>query len=195
MVAANITPPTGFTAYWNVILALDEVGPWTVKAVDGRLNAKRNGIKSFVARLVQAGIAEIVDSAPVSGRGFPRTRYRLVHRPAQVPRIGRDGKEAPEAAAETVWRTMKMTKSFTSVELAEMVDGINRNTIGEYLRWLALVGVVAEAGREPGKNGAVRYILVENIGSRAPKILRARLVFDPNSNVILGEIDTAEVQP
>ncbi len=92
---------------------------------------------------------------------------------------------------QRAWWVMRRRRAFTLPELLAVVaDGHEKDAkrnIGRWLRQLASAGYLKVDGvRVPGtaltSNGFLRYILVRDLGRKAP-VVRARhgVVFDPNN--------------
>lgn len=187
--------PRGNDGIWSVILEEDAKGPWTPADICRRTNLNHGTPRDFIRRLQAGGY--LIDAGKRLARGKnpqPAQLYRLAQRPSEAPRLRRDGTACPERGIETLWRTMKMTKVFTVSELTHLASkdgGLRRNTVDTYCRRLANAGVLAIL---PGKGRERSFRLVLNVGSRAPKILSAHVVFDPNANVVIGEATLSEVK-
>lgn len=197
MVELTIAVPRGHEGFWSVIRELDAIGPWTRRQVDDRCNVDRASIKDYVLRLQAGGFVQQVgtlDRCP----GTKAILYRLKRSPLEAPRLDRQGRELAEPMYVTLWRTMKMAKTFTVRELAQLAGGeagrISTRRAGDYVQALARVGIVARVsgGRQRGSN--VEFRLVRHLGARAPQIMRSQVVFDPNSRTVVGS-DTREVAP
>lgn len=194
LVELNLRVPRGYEAFWTVIRDLDRAGPWTVADVVARSNVHTRTVSQYIERLARAGIADVVAERPPYRGAFPARVYRLTRSPVEAPRLARDGSELPETANQVMWRAMKMLKVFGAAELAEHCPGISLSTVRSYVVLLAKAGVLALARkRRPDAEG--RYRVAQNLGSRAPKILAARIVFDPNAGRIVGEVHGVEVKP
>ncbi|HEV7345740.1 MAG TPA: hypothetical protein VGN60_08950 [Devosia sp.] len=185
--------PVGDAGIWRVILDLDrEVGTWAVADIDGRCNMDSRTIRDFVKRLMAGGKIERAGErppAPPSNR--PALLYRLLARSLEAPRLRRDGTECPEPAIEKMWRVMKMMKAFTVPDVAEAAQ-VTVTTADRYLRHLAAVkGGPLKA--TPGRPLRRQYVLVQNLGAHAPKILRGHQVYDPNCRQLLGDMKVEEV--
>ncbi|QDB99678.1 hypothetical protein [Mesorhizobium sp. 8] len=63
-----------------------------------------------------------------------------------------------------------------------------RDTVRNYCYQLAAAGVLRQTG-------TLRFSLVRNLGPAAPRIMSAKLVFDPNSKTVVGPSVAREVQP
>jgi hypothetical protein len=189
VVTAKILLPVTREELWPALLDLDLKGPWCVHDVWLIAGLGIPGVRQIVDTLVRGGLASVVHRGPQPGNGRLVNFFRLTSRPAECPRVSRKGEILPETERETLWRTMKMLKAFTAVELAELASSEQRrvspSTAAEYLRILQSAGVVA-AMRKGIPNHPTRYRLVQNLGARAPRTLHASLVFDPNSRTVLG---------
>lgn len=187
MVQLSIAVPRGEEGFWAIILELDRHAPWTVRQVADRTNVALQDVAAYVMKLRRGGYAEAI-AENAHGRPLPAAKvYRLVKRPLQSPRLSREGRELPEPATEQLWRAMKMLKHFTPADLAEACqDDVSIAAAKNYAYQLAAAGVVSK--------GAASFHLVKNLGARAPKILDAKLVFDPNSRKVVGASVTREVR-
>lgn len=196
MAQANLKVPRGTEGYWKIIKELDEAGPWTITMVEDRSNVVRDSIRDFVRRLVKAGFAEKVGTAPQRGTGkSPSTTYQLRKKPLMAPRLDRDGRERDEVQRETLWRAMKMLGTFDAAELARVTEKVAQHIAYKYLLALNGAGIVApiEAG---ASLRSTRFRLVMNLGARAPIVTKVeQLVFDPNSGKVIGEAQMVEVSP
>ncbi|WP_027143176.1 hypothetical protein [Mesorhizobium sp. WSM3626] len=190
MVKLNLAVPRGEAGFWTVIKELDRVGrPWTANDVSRRTNVSRRLATRYLRKLRLAGFVEIVDQNKVgNGGGLPSENiFTLVKKPALAPRLAADGKELPESAKEQLWRAMKMIKMFGAADLVGACPDVPLSTARNYACALAAAGILAQ-------NGHV-FRLVRNLGNQAPKVLAAKLVFDPNAKVVVGHSVAREVSP
>lgn len=194
LVELNLRVPRGTEAFWRVIRVLDGTGPWTVADVVARSNVSTRTVSQFIERLRRGGFADVVEERPPYRGAFPAKVYRLTRSPADAPRLARDGRELPETANQVMWRAMKMLKVFGPAELAEHCPGVALSTVRGYVVLLAKAGVLALA-RKRRPDAEARYRIALGLGSRAPKILAARIVFDPNAGRVVGEAMAGEVKP
>lgn len=194
----SIRVPVGRDALWACLLDLDGEGPWTAGEFARRTNLNVGTPRDLVRQLRAGGYLKDVGYKLTGGKNPQEAPlYRLTKRPLQAPRLRRDGTVHPERGIERLWRAMKMAKTFTIAELAQLADGgdgapVNRRTVGAYCNRLAAAGVL---GRVPTADRETRYRLVRNLGSKAPKILETKVIFDPNANVVIGEATAREVAP
>lgn len=200
-ITLHLQVPRGFEGYWSIIQSIAENGDgtFTIRAIDALSNVDIDSIKDYVKRLEKAGyVAKVTTTSIATTTGIRETAiYRLVRNSYTAPRIRRDGTVLPETSQDTLWRTMKMLKRFTASGLHLHARGAGcappLQTIKRYLNHLAQSGILRRLSPGGGRGHACEYQLVLNIGARAPKILRAHIVFDPNSNAILGTTEAKEV--
>jgi hypothetical protein len=193
-ITMNVCVPRGQDGYWLIIRELDQKGTWTVRDVSDRADDTRQTVSDFIRRLVAGGYAEVTEG---QGAGVTSLkRYRLLKAPVPTPRLGRDGIDFGETQNATIWRSIRMAKSFSAKELAEMASVENKSvkfdTVRRYLHDLVRAGIIASDKTEHFEE--TRYRLLKDVGPTAPKILRAHMVFDPNSESVLGEPEAKEVQ-
>lgn len=189
--------PRGESGIWSVMVELDASGPWSARDIWTRTAENAGSTHQLLRRLKAGGYVEQVGEKITGGRN-PQVAplYRLKSRPVEMPRLRKDGTPLPELAIDTLWRTIKMAKTFTASELADLasrgVRPINSNTARSYCDHLTRAGVLS---RVTGKDRRSRYTLIHNVGAHAPKVLASRIVFDPNTQTVLGDADAREVSP
>ncbi len=190
-IALSIRVPRGQDGYWAIITDLADGGRtfFTLADIDGRSNVGRSVVAEYVGRLVKAGYLEIVSTERLSRVGVRHT-YRLARTSREAPRLRRDGSAYPETARDRMWRAMKMLDRWTWVDIAmatetETLLPVLSFTVKTYIQRLAAAGVVQMLDKG-GPGRPATYRLLRNIGAQAPRILRTHLVFDPNSNTLLG---------
>lgn len=177
---------------WSVILDLDAAGPWTVRDIWRRMNTNIGTIHKYLRRLRRGGYAIEAGFRLTNGKNPQRAPLlRLAKRPPEAPRLWPDGSEQPEPVVETLWRTIKMTKTFTAPELADLAKA-NVNTARTYCDDLTRAGVLA---RSKGADRWSRYRLIRVTGAKAPRVLDDKSVFDPNSNTLLCEAPVRRAKP
>lgn len=190
MVQLSVAVPRGEAGFWTIIRDLDLGGPWTARDVTVRTNVSASSVARFVRKLRLGGyVTEVGEyTAGRSGANLPAGKtYRLLKCPLDPPRLGTDGSERSETATDKLWRAMKMSKTFNVEELSELCPDVPASTARGYLSALTAAGVISRSG------GTCRIIL--NVGSRAPRILVTKHVFDPNANEVIGRSVAREVQP
>lgn len=196
--ALSVRVPRGHEGFWRIIKALAAEQPtFTVTEVAARSNVHDDTVADFVKRLAKAGYLTVAHEERLPGVPLPRFHYHLARTARDAPRLRRDGTEVPETAQETLWRTMKMLKRFTVSTLQMAAETDHRTvpaaTTKRYVRHLAEVGVLTRLKAGGGRGREAEFLLARNLGGAAPRILRAHLVFDPNSNTVLGTPEAKEV--
>lgn len=175
----------GIDDYWALMLAA--TAPWTAQEIAQACGATPSTICDFAKRLVKGGYAR------VDFRKGRIVRHSLVKRPLIKPRLDRAGQEYPETKQETIWRSMRMAKTFDPVSLMEFSKGCGtdmpKSTVRIYMRSLLEVGIIVRIS--PRSN---TYKLAQNLGARAPRVLKTRIVYDPNRNMVVGVPLAQEVQ-
>ena len=189
---ANRRCPTGRIGYWKIIRELDAKGPWTGRQVSDRTYDDRNAVNIFIAGLVAHGYAEIVATVP-SRNVRPANVLRLVRRPMEPPEVlGSAGSERSDLKTDAIWRTMKMLHRFTPRSLVEGASLTDRPVsllyVRNYVSLLVKCGIVQKVGKKP-VHGEATYRIAVNLGGRAPKMLRHKVLFDPNAGKFLVRID------
>lgn len=183
----------GHEHYWSVARGLDKAnGSFTSRDImAGSNGATISVVRDFLKRLLKAGYAETFsDELPA--------KYRLLKRPQHLPPIRRDGTVGQQGLGQIyMWTAIRALKTFTAPELA-IAASTDIYTVGvltafSYTRLLGGAGyfVVIENGG-PNKPTIWRLKPSMNTGPKAPKVLRAKVVFDPNLNEIIGEIIATE---
>lgn len=195
-VALTLRVPRGQDGWWAIITDLAAGGAtWTLADIDARSNVDPDTISEYLRRLIRGGWVEVVGSQRVGS--VTRRSYRLVRNSREAPRLRRDGTAFPETARDRMWRAMKMLDTWTPADLAaatetEASPSIPILTVKTYVWRLDAAGILQKV--DPGKPGTqATYRLLRNVGAAAPRILRTHLVFDPNSNTVLGTAEAEEV--
>ncbi|WP_276200390.1 hypothetical protein [Chelatococcus sp. XZ-Ab1] len=198
-VAMHLRVPRGHAGFWQLIQRAAEQGTFTLADIVGATNVHEATVADYVKRLAKAGYLAVDHVEAVRGIRHGRYHYRLARTSRDAPRLARDGSAFPETATETLWRTMKMLKRFTVSALQEAAStelrAIPRPTVQRYVRHLAEVGVLARLKAGGGRGHEAEFHFVRNLGAEPPRILRTHLVFDPNSNTVLGQPEAKEVTP
>jgi hypothetical protein len=146
-------------------------------------------LRGFMRTLAGAGIVE-----PLAGKPL---RWRVLKRPTQLPPMTRDGK--PTASkTQQMWNAIRALPSFTAAEVA-IAASIEDSVVAlhsakTYVLLLAHAGYL-KVERAGGPNVPAIYRLKPsmNSGPLPPRVLRTKLVFDPNRNEIVGPAEAEEV--
>ena len=195
---APIVIPRGHDHYWAVIRELDKAGEWTAGEVVARSKDHAENVHDFLTRLEKGGLAERVEPARRLRSSRNPQRYRLISKPAATPRLRRDGTQAPPSAQQQLWTAMRQLGQFSYPELI-MAASTDELIIGEltgrtYIKRLVAVGyLTAVVPGGPKKPAVWKLRPGMNTGPKAPRILRAHIVFDPNRDAVMGEAVAEEV--
>ena len=189
----EIALPKGEAAIWAMIQKLDKEGTWTVADVTRFVGNSSKVVRHYVDRLEKAGYVR--KKVRTSGRGEPWL-FEVARASIFAPRVSKSGEELPELIIETLWRTMRMLKVFKAEDLAAYLDETGRApnlaSIRVYLWRLHGAGLLAIAGTR-GQRQSQTFRLARVPGPRAPKVLTANVVWDPNQAEQLGTAEAEEV--
>lgn len=97
---------------------------------------------------------------------------------------------------QKIWLAMQIKRKFSIADLCRCVltGGETakdpRNNIARYVAGLAKIGVLLEMKRRmaptsPTSNGEKRWLLVRDLGRKAPVISASGAVYDPNSATVI----------
>ncbi len=98
---------------------------------------------------------------------------------------------------QVAWRAMQIKGKFSLGDLVRnaLPEGCTakdpRNNLGRYVKALCVVGVLVEMKRRAAptsqtSNGEKRWLLVRDLGRKAPIMRGLGVVYDPNSGTTLG---------
>lgn len=180
---ATLTVPATITlglklswhSHWLALRRIDEAGPWTLQELMLCTGATERGGRALLRQLLAVGVAAQAGDV----RAYKNRRYRLTTRQESAPALERPRATGlAESVAESIWRAIRMAKSFTVDELvADLRLEMQHARVRRYVLALAQAGIL-------GKSGAVgreTFRLKRNVGSRAPVIVQLRGVYDPNA--------------
>ncbi|MBL8575092.1 MAG: hypothetical protein JNM13_15565 [Hyphomicrobiaceae bacterium] len=148
-------------------------------------------VSGFLRKLAAAGyLAEVADG--------DRTGYRVLRRATRPPQLSADGEVVP-SGQQQMWVAMRSLSTFSAHELAVVASTEERpvtlQTAKSYVKHLNAAGYLKiETPAAPPHRGAqYRLIPRQDSGPLAPRILRAKIVYDPNRNKIMGPVTAEEV--
>mgnify|MGYP000963256396 CR=1 FL=1 len=151
-----------------------------------------SSIRRDLTTLERAGFLARVQAGGV-------TMWRVVQRPTRLPSLSADGRVV-ETGQGAMWNAIRALGSFTHAEvaLAASTEELPISPIAakSYVLRLAGVGYLKVERTATSKRQA-RWRLRPsmNTGPLPPRILRTKLVFDPNRNEVVGLSDAEEVSP
>ncbi|MCW1842269.1 hypothetical protein [Prosthecomicrobium hirschii] len=147
-------------------------------------------LRGFMRTLAGAGIVEPV---PGSVR-----QWRVLKRPTQLPPLTRNGQRVT-LKTQQMWNAIRALPSFTAAEVAvaaSIEDSVVQvNTAKTYIKLLNAAGYlkIEKPAAPPMVAAVYRLRPSMNTGPLPPKILRTKLVYDPNRNEIVGPAEAEEV--
>lgn len=181
-------PKLSWPAYWQNLLHADAQGEWSLAALARCVGTDEAGARRLLQRLMRSGLVVAVNPANL----FKFRRYRLTSRQEHAPRIEPAGTIADETLSQTVWRAVKMAKTFSAEDIAIGIgQEIRHVEIRRYLLALAGASILAVTG----ERGRESFRLRRNVGAQAPVMVQATGLFDPNAGAFVGAIICDEAQP
>tara|TARA_R110002020_G_scaffold34066_35_gene103991 strand:- start:16831 stop:17448 length:618 start_codon:yes stop_codon:yes gene_type:complete len=179
----------GCDHYWSVMMdfAMREE-TFTARDIFGKSNVSNSSdIRSFLKRLTLAGYIETVGDNPVT--------CRVVKKQAATPRIRHDGSVIEGASrTQAMWNLMRGPVGrlgFNAVELAMLASTdevtISKDCAARYIKRLDDAGYLV-LRRKGGNHRPSEWFLLPDMisGPAAPKVLKSRMVFDPNRAEVMG---------
>lgn len=190
----------GSAYYWQVVrdlTAQDRSRLITIEDVLGHTNSvEKSTVRQWLINLADAGILERIRPS-VPGEA---TSFRVVRRPTVLPQLARDGRSVP-SGQEAIWNALRALRSFSASELALAASteerAVSLQTAKSYIKHLHGAGflIVEQPGRAGKAARLARWRLKPsmNRGPLAPKVLRTKLVYDPNIEEVVGEAEAEEL--
>ena len=193
----------GHDHIWTVIMMLGrDSGEFTRPQVEGETNGHGKAVSDYMSRLVKAGYISVVREVSQPGSRHPLKVYRLDRTARHAPQLRRDGTECSPTGQQAMWNILRGPQGRPGVdarELRELVHqiggSVTERTATTFLTRLHSAGYLQIV--RPASNGgglaAYRLLPARDTGPKPPMILRAKLVFDPNSKEIVGKPEAQEV--
>jgi len=185
----------GSAHYWSVIRDLT-AGPGGLdrpvaltEILERSAATDHRTVRGFLRTLAAAGLVEPLPGSP--------PRWRVLKRPTQLPPLTRDGQRVA-SKTQQMWNTIRALPSFTATEVAvaASIEGsiVQVSSAKTYVLLLAHAGYLkVERAGGPNVPSIYRLRPSMNTGPLPPKILRTKLVYDPNRNEIVGPSEAEEV--
>lgn len=172
-------------ALWAAMRSLKRFTP---KELRYETRCSRDQVAEYVKSLVASGHLERVAVG----------LYELVRDTGiEPPRVRRDGTPVTQGLGrEQMWRTMKLLREFTAVDLAVASSTeetpVEHSSAQEYCQYLALAGylTLARRGKGLGRGGVqalYRFVPSRNSGPLPPMIQRVKAVYDPNLETVVWD--------
>lgn len=187
MAAEGVANPR--QAVWDALrkMAGDELDqPVGLADLSTRSGVQRKTTRDYLGCLQAAGY---VKHDPESDR-WQIVRDAGVH----APRLRRDGTVVTQGAGtQNLWRSMRMLKKFTAIELAahSTTDTVqvSENTAQSYCSTLFATGfLVVVQKANPQMDRRAIYRLVRDDGPKPPMIQRIKAVYDPNTGKVYQKV-------
>lgn len=140
--------------------------------------ANRKQIEYWLKGWIAGGYIKVI--------GLKRPYQNLIIRDIgqEPPRVDSLGKPIAMPLNESVWRAMRIQKTFNARQLVASTSAVlHINTVRTYLRQLAMAGYLKEVCVEQGL--LTTYQLMENTGCKPPQILKNKAVYDANLGIIV----------
>ncbi len=203
---------TGHDHFWRVIRELGAGGAsFTISDVVGQTRAHKDSVGDFVRRLCRAtppiaeraGYREVKAAHWGEGKSTKAVAYRLLQSPRDTPSLRRDGTPGRYGQMrQQIWNILRGPQAragITAGELAFLAETdrpVKQSTAAEYLIWLHAAGyLVVEEKAAHGRLTRYRLRPSMNTGPLAPKLLKTRVVYDPNRLEVMGSTPIEEVAP
>lgn len=182
----------GSAYMWSVVrdlTAADRNRAFGVADVLDQTNGTEPGtVRKWLRTLVKAGVLTEEQGS-----------FRCLRRPTMLPHISNDGRIVP-ARNDAMWATIRGLRTFTPRELALVASteeaAVKEWTAKAYVVKLFAAGyLVVVTPATSRRQATYRLKPSKNTGPLAPRILRTKLVYDPNLNQVMGDAEIEEVDP
>ena len=200
----------GHDHFWDVIRAHGVGGEFTVVDVVGQTNAHQASVDDFVRRLLRAGYLALAGYRQVANphwtvnKAVKARLYRVLKVPSDTPSLRRDGSAGSYGTGrQNMWNILRGPQAREGIDardlvlLAETDDvPVSLASAKEYLGRLEVAGYLKVA-QKAASGRLTRYRLAPgmNTGPKAPKLLKTRVVYDPNRREVVGDTVAEEVSP
>lgn len=189
----------GYDYFWQVILQVTRENPvFTYRDVDGACDfGHEDMLVRFLRLLVKNAFIEIVEEK--ARIGLPR-KYRVLKRQNATPAFSRAGHVGKKGLAQQyLWNTARrLTQGFTVADIALLASTdevvIAHQTAKDYCRVLELAGLLRVINPNRRQKEHVVYALrrAADTGPKAPVRYRVKLLFDPNTGLVIGDATATE---
>jgi len=195
IIEGEIALPRGEDAIWSALLDLDARASGagvSLAVLERATGADEASIREYLRRLGKSGHVRICGTIPARAPSRqPANLYAVATRSLEAPRIRRDGTVVPESAIDRMWRVMRIMRGFSAHDLSEAAQ-VSVATAERYLRHLCAgdAAVVQHDGQPLARRN---YLVIRQLGPRAPRVLQGHVVYDPNARALLGAVETEEL--
>lgn len=203
---------TGHDHFWSVIRELGAGGgEFTIGDVVMQTAAHKDTVGDFIRRLTRtsppiaepAGWRQVPHGNSRAGKTIAARTYRLLRTPRETPSLTRDGREgAYGRGRQHMWNILRGSQARAGIDARELVMlaetaevPIAVASAKEFLRRLEAAGILhLEAPAANGRLARYRLRPGQNLGPKAPRLLKARFVYDPNHRALVGTAVAEEVR-
>lgn len=178
------TKRNGREGIWEAVRVLARRGNcFTNMDVSAESGEHIGTCNTYLRSLVRAGY--LAAREPKSAVN-PRRTFELIRDSIEAPRVRRNGEEVTQSRPrEQMWRTMKMIKEFSFVELAHHASTeehpVPIEHAKDYIKHLYRAGYLAllRPGA-PARPALYQLLPSKYTGPRPPQVQRVKQVYDPN---------------
>lgn len=184
----------GQNFWWKKILEFSaETSMFTAAQLDGASDPyNEEQLRLFLRKLVKAGF---IERLPTRLR-----EYRLLRRQSQCPGLTDDGREtAYLTRLQNMWNVIRRKRNgFTVMEVvieaSTETHPIKRHWAYMYITRLEMAGLLKVTTPNRGGHNQRIYVLLgsANSGPKPPRRMSATLIYDPNRDLVLGEVVAEE---
>lgn len=190
--------------FWSVMREKSRYGvPFSVGDVLALSDEDhRSSIADYFRKLEKAGHIERTGERTIQFLNRPEPLFRISRNQTAAPKLTRDGKAGSQGRSQQfMWNVMRRSAGgWTASELAISASTddvhVTRNTALAYCVRLSSVGmlVVVDKGK-PGHERRWRLKGLANTGPKPPMILRSKMVYDQNTELVVGDVLAEEDRP
>lgn len=190
----------GIDHYWSVIMERHRAGePFTARDVDMAGNANKASARDYIRRLERAKLIERIDETE-GGAGI----FRPLVIQSAAPKVRRDGTVIESLPAnQCMWNMMRGPNGRNGFTWRDLVawsqtdeTPIRAQTAKSYIKTLSSAGYLVVVRPGKGSKPTIWRLLPHmTTGPAAPKILRTKMVYDPNKQTVVNPVEADEVQP
>jgi DNA-binding HxlR family transcriptional regulator len=190
----------GYDFFWSQILAKTAKGDsFTYRDIDRACGpGHENMLTRFLRLLVKNGYVEAVATSDKPAQ--PRV-YQLIKRQSDPPKFSRDGKIGKKGAAQQqLWNAIRRSAGgfqIADLALSASTDEVPISywTAKDYCGALAKAGILKPIGVTKRRGTVKSYVLLgaANTGPKAPVRYQVKLIFDPNTGLVVGDSEGEEV--
>lgn len=201
----------GHDHFWKVIREVGADGAeFTINDIVRETAAHKDSVGDFIRRLTRtvppvaaaAGYREVRNGTWKPSSSVRARTYRLLRAPNETPSLRRDGTEGLYGRKrQHLWNILRGPQAREGIDAAELAMlaetaelPIAVTAAKEYLQKLEAAGYLIVL-QVAANNRLTRYRLRPGNGPKAPKLLKAQLVYDPNRHEIVGPAFCEEDQP